>query len=229
MPLPEAWQVLDPRQAAPLVPGRVAVWRIPLPWTACEDWSVTLPASDGARLASLNHPAVRARHLHTRVLLRTLRARYTGIGPADQSEVTGPHGKPGCASGHLCFNLSHTDDAALLAFSTGGEIGVDIETTSRARRFEPLAERFFHPQERALLRDAGDSPLTFLRVWTAKEALLKAVGLGLTVELAEMNVTPALEGGDWQGYTLTRVPLELPWVGHVAVPAGQIDWFSPPA
>jgi 4'-phosphopantetheinyl transferase len=223
----DPWRVVDPRQAPPLAPGRVVVWRIPLPWSACEEWDVTLPACDVERLAGLTHPSVRARHLHTRVLLRTLRARYTGINPVEQREVTGAHGKPGCVSGRVCFNLSHTDDAALLAFASDGEVGVDIETTARTRRIEPLAERYFHPQERAFLRDQGNDPATFLRIWTAKEALLKAAGLGITVELAEMDVTPALGGGEWQGFGLTPVPVELPRVGHLAVSAGQIDWYSP--
>jgi 4'-phosphopantetheinyl transferase len=225
----DPWSILDPRLAPSLAPGRVAVWRIPLPWSACENWNITLPACDGARLASLNHPAVRARHLHTRVLLRTLRERYSGIVPAEQREVTGAHGKPGCSSGRLHFNLSHTEDAALLAFSADGEVGVDIETTGRARRVEPLAERYFHPQERAFLHEGGNDPVTFLRIWTAKEALLKAAGLGITVELAEMDSTAALAGGGWQGFRLTRVPLATPWVGHLAWRSTSVDWFSVPA
>lgn len=229
MSLAEPWRVVDPRLAAPLAPGRVAVWRIPLPWSACEDWQVVLPPGDHARLAALNHPVARARHLHTRVLLRVLRERYTGIAAGEQREVTGVHGKPACPSGCLHYNLSHTDDAALLAFSTDGELGVDIETTARARRIEPLARRFFHPEERAFLRDGGNDPETFLRIWTAKEALLKAAGLGITVELADLDVTPALAGGSWQGFGLMRAPLVLPWVGHLAVREAQADWFSPPA
>ena len=85
----------------------------------------------------------------------------------------------------LEFNLSHTEDMILCAVTVGCPIGVDVEDTSRPADFLPLARRFFHPAETALLENlsADQLPLAFYRLWTLKEAYLKALGAGLTGRL----------------------------------------------
>lgn len=79
----------------------------------------------------------------------------------------------------LDFNLSHADGMVACALGVGVEVGVDVERLDRAGSdlVADLAAARLAPEERAGLRDAAG----FLRLWTLKEAVAKAVGLGLAL------------------------------------------------
>lgn len=82
----------------------------------------------------------------------------------------------------MSFNLSHRNETAVIALSTGSPIGVDIETPALRSSPYGLAARFFHPEEAATIEELGPAlaTSTFVRYWTAKEAVLKALGTGLS-------------------------------------------------
>ncbi|WP_069299282.1 4'-phosphopantetheinyl transferase family protein [Neptunicoccus sediminis] len=123
-----------------------------------------------------------------RATLRHILAQYTGSAAADLTFRYGANGKPALA-GDVCFNLSHSEQSAALAVTRGCEIGLDLE---HYRPVEPdLAERFFSPCERKELAALGPAGFAdgFFRCWTRKEAVLKARGEGLSVELNSFDVT----------------------------------------
>ena len=93
-------------------------------------------------------------------------------------------------------NWSHSGDYLLLGLAQGGRIGVDIEQQRPRQRCLQLAERFFHPAEAAVLRQtpvSGQLDL-FLRLWCAKEAVLKANGYGVGFGLHRVKFTPSASG-----------------------------------
>ena len=90
----------------------------------------------------------------------------------------GLFGKP-YISGGPEFNLSHSGDYVILATSDR-PVGVDIEA-SRERQFEKLARKVFHPDEQQQLSDANDKSFVFYAIWTCKEAYIKAVGKGFSI------------------------------------------------
>jgi 4'-phosphopantetheinyl transferase len=94
----------------------------------------------------------------------------------------GVHGKPASASAPY-FNLSRRDGVALIGVSTTHEIGVDVETLRRIDDAQSLADLHFTPRERAAVAAAPgrERDSTFLRVWTRKEACMKATGRGLSL------------------------------------------------
>ena len=148
----------------------------------------------------------------------------------------GEHGKPYApALPELDVNLSHAREHVLLAFARGQPLGVDIERIDRKLALEDLARRFFAAEEAdALDRIADDARLTaFLRIWTCKEAVLKATGQGLSFGLDRVvfalaaDATPrgllriAADAGspaDW------RLTLLEPADGFV----GALAWNGPP-
>lgn len=75
-------------------------------------------------------------------------------------------------------SFSYTSHYMAMAVSFSGAVGVDIEDTRREFDFEGIAEFAFTEQERRSLQSPGD----FYRIWTAKEALIKAAGLGGAME-----------------------------------------------
>lgn len=74
-------------------------------------------------------------------------------------------------------NLAHAGDLALFAVTTGRAVGVDIEELPDARAAQRLAARYFPLAENA---HVGADPDRFARLWTRKEACLKAAGGRLT-------------------------------------------------
>ena len=129
--------------------------------------------------------------------LRELLSAYVG-GDAEALVLTeGANGKPELEGHELRFNLAHSESVGVCAVATV-EVGADVELVQRERRLDwnDVAERFFHTDEIAALRGAtGDrGRLEFLRVWTLKEACLKAVGVGLLTDPRSFSVVPALAG-----------------------------------
>ncbi|WOE31263.1 MULTISPECIES: 4'-phosphopantetheinyl transferase family protein [unclassified Acinetobacter] len=95
------------------------------------------------------------------------------------------YGKPYLAQyPDLAFNHSHSQQHYALAISeTLQDIGVDIEDLSRQVRFDALAKHAFHPNELAHWYDRDQDKNYWFKVWTTKEAVLKASGLGIRINL----------------------------------------------
>ena len=91
--------------------------------------------------------------------------------------LAGANGKPHLADPKAHFNLSRRDGVAAVGLSATHELGVDVETLRPIEDAQELARLHFTPRERAGV--VGDSD--FLRVWTRKEACMKATGLGLSL------------------------------------------------
>lgn len=96
-----------------------------------------------------------------------------------------PEGKPLLADAALAISPTHTAGFVAVAVSDGCAVGLDAETKKGrdVSRLLRAAERWFTPRECARVREAIDAGIgaeeVFLRVWTAKEALVKRTGVGL--------------------------------------------------
>jgi 4'-phosphopantetheinyl transferase len=139
----------------------------------------------------------RRRFTVARARLRRLLSARLGMRPESVELVYGAHGKPAlarrCAGSDLRFNVSHSDDVAVYAFSPGREIGIDIESVRVIRDAEDIAVRFFSRRENEAYRalDPRDRPLGFFNCWTRKEAFIKALGGGLSYPLDRFDVSLA--------------------------------------
>lgn len=132
---------------------------------------------------------VRDAFLKGRSGIRRIAAIYTGKDSREFRLATSPEGKPAFENAeNLHFNVSHSGGEVVAAFS-GSPIGIDIESSGRCRNFSEIARRFFHPGEAETIAVESD----FLRVWTAKEAMLKLSGTGLAGGLA--GARPGTGGG----------------------------------
>jgi 4'-phosphopantetheinyl transferase len=78
----------------------------------------------------------------------------------------------------------------LFAFAALHELGVDVERIRPIREAGDIARAHFTSQERQALEAAfpTDQPRTFFRIWARKEALVKALGIGLTADLSSVDV-----------------------------------------
>ena len=133
-------------------------------------------------------------------LLRTTLSRYTDRAPARWRFDKTEHGKPFLIDHdalHASFSLSHTRGMVACAVTSDVDVGVDVECVDREVNAAAIAERFFAPAETRLLRQLGPDAQRdrFFDLWTLKEALLKALGAGLTMPLASLVFSVDAAGG----------------------------------
>jgi 4'-phosphopantetheinyl transferase len=163
MPIPPAVDIvtvrLDPPPAA-------------LPAVLRAAW-LDLSPEEQDRASRFRFERDRRRFIVARARLRQLLAERLGSTPRSIQLAYGKHGKPTLAglfaSSGWQFNLSRRDELALYAFSRAGEVGVDVEA--------------LHPLPDYMKTSADQRSLAFFRFWTRKEALAKALGVGLSVEV----------------------------------------------
>jgi 4'-phosphopantetheinyl transferase len=128
----------------------------------------------------------RLRFIVARGILRTLLSRYVGGAPEQLVFSYGPNGKPALAPGGgtetVYFNVAHSDHLALFAFTRAGEVGIDVERIRELPEWEQVAEAAFSAPELAQLRSCPPERRReeFFRAWTRQEAVLKALGTGLS-------------------------------------------------
>jgi 4'-phosphopantetheinyl transferase len=176
--------------------GEVHIWSVNLdpPAERVEALGRALTQDEWDRANRFRFDRHRRQYVVGRGALRALLAAYTGTPPELIRFTYGPRGKPFLeGSVDLFFNLSNSDERALVGFVRGREIGMDIEYLKPMSDCEQIAERFFSESERVVLRGIPKESKeeAFFNCWTRKEAYLKAVGEGLAAPLDSFDVTLA--------------------------------------
>jgi len=146
------------------------------------EFEASLSPDETARAAAFRFQELRDRFVVCRGLLRNLLGNYLDEAPGLMEFRYNPCGKPSLAGSHrtagLRFNLAHSHGTAVFAFALDREIGVDVEFLRADFVLEDA--RLFAPSELQQLRSlSGEEKVReFFRLWTQKEALLKAAGTG---------------------------------------------------
>ena len=166
---------------------------------ACLSW---LTDSELQRYHRYQFDRHRKQLLLARVLMRIALSRYdSSIAPASWKFSQNQYGKPAISeeqnTSSLYFNLSHSAEQAVLAVSRYRDIGVDIEFSSKPRRIEAIAQRYFSPAEAAAILSlpAEQQQDRFYDLWTLKEAYIKACGMGLAIPLQHFSYGFSEGGG----------------------------------
>lgn len=159
-------------------------WKSALHWLNEYPQALVSP-SEKTSAARFLHTADAVRHLAGRSLLRHIHARHS-TGPAPDVWPVNEWGKPGNSGSDwpLHFNLSHSGSDVWMACSNAAPLGIDIEiTTPDLADLLPVV----HPYEAADLRN-DSSAAACRRLWVRKEAVVKAVGRGLSLPLDDFRV-----------------------------------------
>ena len=179
-----------------------------------------LSSDELGRVRRLVVPRKRNQFVQARAELRTLLSQRLGVAPAALDISYGERGKPFLADyPNLHFNLSHSAGKAALVICEGQRVGVDIEDARRERRYDAFSKRFFAREERDWLMASQGSELKdrFYRIWTNKEAYVKALGSGFglapgryALSLANPSAAELLrsdqDDADWAFVTSVPVP-----------------------
>lgn len=190
-----------------------------------------LDDEERARAARFHEDRHRRRFIAAHAALRRVLGACTGRSAERLRFDQGPQGKPGLIdAGPWCFNLSHSDDLALIAVTRGREVGVDLERHRPGVAIHDLARRFFAPAEAAALAvlPVAQREAAFFTCWSRKEAVVKALGTGLHTPLDRFQVEvdpqrPARvlhQPAEWPAWTLAHLDLPVGWSGAVAAAGG---------
>ena len=181
-------------------------------------WSGVLDDIEKAAAARFVFARHRLQYVAAHALARAVLASAASVDPASWQWVAGAHGKPAAwrdgVPAPLAFNISHAEGmvgVAVLA-RAGAELGFDLEPFDRTVDLA-VAKRYFRPEEVAWLDSlaAAERPRGFMRLWTLKEAFIKATGEGLSRDLASF----------WFETAPPRIHFAVPADGSTAGPAGE--------
>jgi len=153
-----------------------------------------LSESEKIKADRFKFPQHQRRYQAVHGILRIILARYLNLDPIQLNFTHSDRGKPylshDCNPVNLQFNLSHSENRAIVGISRDRSIGVDLEKMRPMGNAMLLAERFFCPSEYTLLTQAipEERDKLFFQLWTAKEAYLKATGEGISGGLNQVEI-----------------------------------------
>jgi 4'-phosphopantetheinyl transferase len=228
-------QTWKPGPAAPVIwQNEVHVWRarLDVPWSWTFDEALSL--DDRTRADRFKFESDRRRFCVGRASLRLILSRYLQTKPGRLQLATGEFGKPYFAdqklSAGLRFNLSHSNQLALIAIVRDREVGVDLEYMRSDFVTDDVANHFFSPAEVEQLREvpAESKTQSFFNCWTRKEAYIKARGEGLYCPLDQFDVSVApgmpamllgsrVDAADAQRWSFSDIAAGDRYAGTVAV------------
>jgi 4'-phosphopantetheinyl transferase len=198
-----------------------------------------LSAEEIDRAKRCNFPKHQERFITGWGLLRVILSVCLNQPAAKLSFDRGLHGKPFLTGPELpfklYFNLSHSGDNVLYAISRR-EVGVDLESHNRNAKLAELSERICTSRELAQLweQPCALRRESFFDCWTRKEAILKAIGVGLSGGLDKLEVCfkgekqqeyrIQIEDIDGRAWTILNLPLEASWSGALAAAGTNWQW-----
>lgn len=211
----------------------ISLWLVDLEASSTEPAFRSLDALSGSERARAQrfHHAHDARwYVARHNALRLLLAAETRTHPKDLCFVEGAHGKPHLdLDTPLQFNMSHAKGWALIGIGAGVEVGVDIEVPRPVADWSALARHCLSTAEWDDLAAVPQNQQfnTFLQCWTRKEACLKALGSGLTIEPGTFDAGIARDAREVSLDSADRhlcdvVSIELPMDALAAV-----AWMKP--
>jgi len=176
-----------------LTDNEVHLWHLPLNQVAQRDleraYDRLLTPDERERCERFAFERDRRQFLAGRSLLRIVLSKYAAIPPHLWRFSVNEYGKPRiespAAGPDLRFSVTHTPSVAAVAVAVGLRVGLDAECVSRSTDWQTVAENYFTPEEWGYLTSLPDADQRagFFQIWTLKEALLKALGRGLSIPL----------------------------------------------
>jgi 4'-phosphopantetheinyl transferase len=210
--------------------GTVCIWQIEL----SESIDVTpylpmLSVEERERAVRFRFHRDRCFYVIAHAGLRQILAGYLNIPAPEITFVRQERGKPQLAGGFqetgIQFNLSHTQNLALVAVAKDTPVGVDVEKLRPVKNMRSLSERFFTATEAQAIANlpSEQQQQAFFEIWTRKEAYLKGMGCGLAGALnrVEVSVAPheATKIERLDGVAAADSPWQIP---AVCLPVGYV-------
>ena len=180
-------------------PPAVDVWFLEPSGTSTRSWIDVLDPEERARAEAFRTPELREQYVAAHAMVRTVLSTYASVAPSGWRYAYGSKGRPRLvdAPADLRFSLSHSGPRAAVAVTVAREVGFDLEEVDPAKDPLGIADRFFTSAEAGALRacHASARSARFATLWTVKEAVLKARGVGLGSGLGKVEIDLDDAGG----------------------------------
>jgi 4'-phosphopantetheinyl transferase len=167
------------------------IWRVDLHTAAGRGVGQVLSPDELGRASRFVFERERRRFIVGRVALRSILACHLDCTPAAVELQATNHGRPTCAAlgGQLDFNLSNSEDIAVIALTREAPVGIDVECVRHVPDAIELSKRYYSAEEAESIKclSGQERDRAFLTCWTRKEAVLKAIGLGLYLDPAQVR------------------------------------------
>jgi len=188
---------LSRNEPIPLAENEIHVWRAStnMPPSVGNQLAQWLSPDELARIGRYRFERDRLRFMTSRGILRILLGAYLELDPKQLIFDYGPHGKPHVnqesTQSPIQFNLSHSEDLSLFAFTKNARIGVDLEHLRPIPEVDQICERFFTLGEKTTMRGLPEDQKleAFFTGWTRKEAYVKAMGESILPALDQVEVS----------------------------------------
>jgi 4'-phosphopantetheinyl transferase len=173
--------------------NQVHVWQVNLKTVPADatKFTGTLSPDELERAGKLKFQRDREHFILSHSQLRLILSKYCDCLPGELSFRYNSCKKPIISNtefGELKFNMSHSDDLMLVSLCKRNEIGIDIEKVREVNELESIANENFSAREIKYLTDSSDKAITFFKIWTRKEAFIKAIGKGIHFPLKSFCV-----------------------------------------
>lgn len=123
-------------------------------------------------------------------MLRLILSKKLNKNPKEIIFLNDINNKPGLNRNPLYFNITHAREAFAFVISKHFYAGIDMENADRRIDLIPILNTFFSNKERKFILESKiDTKKRFFLLWTRKEALLKAIGTGITTNLPQVEVS----------------------------------------
>ena len=172
-----------------------------------------LDSLEQTRWRRYTYTGPRRRFLLCRAALRAMLCERLACDNGQLGFAASRYGKPFAKVKHLpapvSFNVSHSGRHGLIAVARTGRLGVDIEERDSGRDLDLLIDMVLGEPEKAELsaRQGAERTYLFFKLWTLKEALLKAVGKGFHLDATSIEIPPSmLRGMKWSKLQVPSIP-----------------------
>lgn len=215
-----SWQ--SPNQHSFELKDNVHIWLIELsqiPQAQINYLKTILSVSEKEKAGRYRFIADQNRHILGRAALRYLIKSYLKTPLAAIQIENGENDKPYLVapSQELSFNISHSADKILLAIDLKKElVGIDVERVDQQYGFESVIKDYFTTEEQAYILEK-DCRTRFFQLWTRKEAIVKAVGTGLTDDLNIINVLNNYTITDSKEFLMHSFRIDEEYLGAIAL------------
>ena len=175
--------------------NEIHVWVVDLDQCnlSCVEAIKELPEAEAKKAGRFHSKIHRDRYVKGRFMLRSVLGMYLGSDFYDQEFYISRYGKPALQDSYkdnsIHFNISNSENICVCAFGQYSEIGIDIEKIHDLPDMDRIIARFFSEEEKHFLGlPLSDRKQTFFKYWARKEALLKAMGVGMSYPLDKIDI-----------------------------------------
>ncbi|ELQ6021661.1 4'-phosphopantetheinyl transferase superfamily protein [Cronobacter turicensis] len=154
-----------------------------------QDDAIFLSEDEKIMSQKFSSVSARNRYIAGKAFLRRALGFMFNKGPFQGAVLKDEYGKPYIVDfdQNINFNVSHTGNVIVIAFSKNKPLGIDIELKNRSIH-QHLVGYIFTDEEAEEILSKADWPEYFLRAWTRKEAVLKCIGCGFACDAKEIKV-----------------------------------------